>query len=132
MVDDLLDLSDDMEVFDNLSTLRIDFQTQPTNLNFSTETANVEVETLIIENCLIRDSKSRNSQSVHQVRDRSLQNDVFDKIDVVIEIPFQDALKNLKEGATIFDDEHDRKWKVTSVDFCTLNTRLRVGCIDYV
>jgi hypothetical protein len=119
-------IKDDYKIFDNIFKGKIIHVLKTAKPDFVSGSINNPVIEKEIEGCLFRDKSVRNASSIKQTtsRDASLQNDIFYKSDLVVEIPFIADLA-IDEGDKFVDTRDSVVYNIVSVDYVTLTTRFR-------
>lgn len=123
-------IKDDYKVFDDTRTLRITHSTGDAVVDAATGKVTRPREYTDVPGCLLRQPSLRNGGSVPQIhqRDVSVQKDSFSATDIVIEVPILVDLF-IKDEDTISDPATGEEWNITAIDYTTLKTRYRLGCM---
>lgn len=123
-------IKNDYLIFDNPVALEIHHANSDAAVDWEAGKVHSSLQVTLVENCLFRQPSLRSGPSVPEVhqRDIAIQKDSLSTIDTVIEIPILVDLI-IKEDDTIVNPATGENWIVQAVDYSTLNTRYRLGCM---
>lgn len=121
-------IKDDYLIFDNQFVGILEHNSSEYVRDIKAGTTQSAVITTEIEGCVFRNKANRESSSIKQIhrREDSIQNDQFNAVDVVVEIPKLDELE-ISAGDKFIDKRGSKPYRVVAIDITTLETRIRVG-----
>ena len=121
-------MEDDMTSIDGTQAVKLLRKTDNVVIDLVTAQAVPENKIYTFNNALIRQISERDNRAVKQLRQfmQSVQNDDFNLMDTIIELPLREDVK-IVHGDVIESDLMGTKYVVIAVDTCTLRTRWRVG-----
>lgn len=125
-------IKDDYLIFDNKINLTLMHNQGDATPNFETGRSEQTVELIPLPNCIYRQASMRDGPAVPQLhqRDMSVQKDQFSTCDCVIEVPAFEGL-TISQNDRIVNPETLEEWRVSIIDYSTLKTRYRVGCMVF-